>query len=796
MLVLDDYHVISDPAIIDSFQFLLAHLPPRMHLILAGRRDPPMALPRLRARAQVIELRDQDLRFTRVETEQFFSQAMKYPLSAAEADMLEQRVEGWIAGLQLAVLAMRGRVDRSTFVQQLNGGQHFFLDYMNEEILENQPQEVQSFLLHTSILTRLNPSLCQAVTKEISTQASHQMLLALEKANLFLVPLDEERRWFRYHSLFRDVLQARLQALSPEQIPILHHRAARWYAQQGNIREAITHALTGHNYVFAADLMEQSATHMSLNGEIFQLYAWIECLPDAILQVHTHLALTTVLQILFQTFYAPEKQWNQEVTRSEQLFVRIEAIAQGLHPTTLPETEKRKLHNRLNLLRMWIASRDALLQENVAQMHLLGTQLQELSSEENAKWKMLSTYHLITGKANVLVLLPVLTELKKQAEREQHLYEAVWMMERLGIVYRDIGQLNQAYQILREALRRLQQMGKARSLFGYIHLHLADFHWTRNQLTEARTHLDAALHFAQTWQHLDIQITGYYQALRIFLARGEWEEAKQALTQAKKLSQQSQWKHHHRLVMAGQAQIWLAQGNLAAASAWASHNEVHPQIPGLGDDEEEYAEAMALVRVFLALQRNTDALQLLAHLFTRAEENESTWHIIPVLAHQAAALYALGEVVQAKQIAKRLLQMADPTNYLRIYLDAGAPLQQVFQDLLDVEVTQIAHIDSPSANASIRTLVATFEQQKHQQHIKQFPSVQYQETPRSPISPLSARELEVLHLLAQGMTNQEIANQLIISLATAKKHVANILYKLAVENRGQATARAREYELL
>ncbi|GHO70374.1 hypothetical protein KSC_092660 [Ktedonobacter sp. SOSP1-52] len=774
VLILDDYHVINDPAIVSSFQFLLEHLPPRLHLVLAGRYDPQLALPRLRARGQVVELREQDLRFTRAEVVDFFTQTMKLPLAEVEIDVLEQRVEGWIAGLQLAALAMRARADYSTFVHQLHGGQRFILEYMQEEILEPQPQEVQDFLLHTAILTRLQASLCQAVVEGTSAQACQQMLRTLEKANLFLVPLDEERHWYRFHSLFRDMLQAGLQAIFLERIPVLHQRAARWYAQQGNTREAILHALAGSDCVFAADLMEQSAEHMCLNGEIAQLYAWITGLPDPLLLAHADLALTTTLQILLQALYDPDEQWNQAVSGTGQILKRIEMC---LRSHEIPEVERHILQNRLDLLREWIASRDVLIQEDGEQIRLLSARLQELARDENVVWKMLPTYHLVAGEVKSVALLPLLSELKQQAEREQHPYEAIWMMERLGVIYRDRGQLRQAYQITNEALQRLQQMGKARSLFGYLHLHLAELHWTWSQLAEARTHLDAALQFARTWQHVDIQLTGCYQSIRMFLAMGQREEAEQALKEAEHLSQQSQWKHHRNLVMAGRALVWLAQGDLALTSAWAAHNEVNPHTFSYIHDEE-YAEAIALVRVFLALRRNTDALHLLNHMLAHAQQNESIWQVVPVLALQAAALQASGEDDQARQVTLRLLQLAEPTDYLRVYLDAGTPLRQVLQSLLNPTITQHMHL--LSSEVALKTLLAVFEQQADQEASLALPWS------------LTVRELEVFGLLAQGKTNQEIADQLVVSLATAKKHVSNILSKLGAENRAQAIARVRE----
>lgn len=302
------------------------HLPARLHVILAGRSDPPLPLPRLRARGQIVELRDRNLRFTHAEVTRFLTQMMALHVTEADIEVLEQRVEGWVAGLQLAALAMRVYEEHSTFVQQLSGNQRFILEYMQEEILERQPQEIQDFLLHTSVLTRLHASLCQVVTAQGSEQASQQLLLMLEKANLFLVPLDEERRWYRLHSLFRDVLQARLRTLHPELVPLLHQRAARWYAQQGNIFEAVEHALTGADYAFAADLMEGSAAQMWSDGQSEKLTSWFRQLPDTSLLTHGRLVLTGLLYLLNQTFYASDEQWRAAMNSVEETVVHMEQL--------------------------------------------------------------------------------------------------------------------------------------------------------------------------------------------------------------------------------------------------------------------------------------------------------------------------------------------------------------------------------------------------------------------------------------------------------------------------------------
>ena len=286
-LILDDYHVISEQAIHDSLQFVLDHLPACLHLLLASRVDPPLALTRLRVRGQLVEIRDTDLRLDNREAASFLTRVMNLSLSENDMHLLETRTEGWIAGLQLAALSMRKRDDVSTFIKTFSGSQRFILDYVQEEILAQLPEAQQCFLLYTSVLERMNAELCQILTGE---QASQQMLEALERANLFLIPLDDERRWYRFHTLFREVLLARLQAREPSQVVRLHREAALWFQRQGWPREAVSHALATQDFAFAAELLEDCIERLSRQGELQTLLTWIKLLPLEVLRTHPRLA--------------------------------------------------------------------------------------------------------------------------------------------------------------------------------------------------------------------------------------------------------------------------------------------------------------------------------------------------------------------------------------------------------------------------------------------------------------------------------------------------------------------------
>jgi len=327
LLILDDYHVIEDQAIHEALTFFVEHLPDQLHVVLASRVDPDLPLSRWRVRGELLEIRAADLRFSAAEASSFFSQALGDGLTEDDMLLLEARTEGWIARMQLAALAMRQREDRSAFVQTFTGSQRYLLDYVQEEVLERQSLRVQRFLLQTAVLTRLNAALCAALTEERASQA---MLEWLERHNLFVVPLDEERQWYRMHELFREVLLARVQASEPELVPLLHQRAAQWYAAQGDLREAIAHALAAPDFASAAELIERAAEQLWLSGEAQTVQSWIGALPDDVVRQHARLALNTALRLLESLHSTVSAWYARGQAQVEQTIARLEAVLQSL----------------------------------------------------------------------------------------------------------------------------------------------------------------------------------------------------------------------------------------------------------------------------------------------------------------------------------------------------------------------------------------------------------------------------------------------------------------------------------
>ena len=329
VLILDDYQVIEDPAIHQGMGFFLEHLPAHVHLMLASRVDPDLPLARWRVRGQLTEIRADDLRFQEVEASQYLGQMLSPPLSEEEVQGLVSRTEGWIAGLHLAALTLQKRKDRAAFLQTFTGSQRYLLDYVQEEILSRLPESVRDFLLHTAILSRLDASVCQAVTAAPERRVSQQMLSWLERANLFLVSLDEERRSYRLHELFREALLSALHTTHPERVPVLHHRAARFYEAHGEWAEAITHALQAADYTMAANLMEQTVEQFWLRGEAATIARWVLALPDRQAREHARLLLTTALYLLTTVVQTTREQRERRYQEARQLMARVEATLQG-----------------------------------------------------------------------------------------------------------------------------------------------------------------------------------------------------------------------------------------------------------------------------------------------------------------------------------------------------------------------------------------------------------------------------------------------------------------------------------
>ena len=818
ILILDDYHMISDQAIHDSLLFLLDHLPVRMHLVLATRTDPALPLSRWRVRGQLIEIRSSDLRFTQEEATSFLLQRMGLPLSEEDVATLQHRTEGWIAGLQLAALSLRKRQDLSGWVSDFAGSYRYLLDYVQQDILAGLPVPLQHFLLQTSILTRMNAALCRAVTAAPGEPASQEMLEALERANLFVVLLDEQRQWYRYHDLFREALRARLHAVQPELVPLLHQRAARWYETQGEWREAIAHALAAPDYPLAASLMEQAAPAFWLSGEASTVHTWVLVLPDTVLRAHTRLALDAALRFLNFVHFSTETVHASMATQVQRTITRLEGILHRKSPLLLSEAEVALIGRRLRLLHALIEVRAIMGRGDKERLRLLTHEVEALPPDEEVSWKMIplsfAFWLTLALQQETALLVPRLRAAKQWiSEAGDHLV-TIRVMTWLARMYIHAGQLHLAHRECLEALALLEQVGGSTALAGFLLTSLFDISYAWNRLEEASDALHRLLCIAQDWQQVELLVIGERAVAWLGLARGDLGTAQEALRKAEALFAQEEFAHNARWVVETRVHVWLASRNLTEASHWAAQTSLSPEAW----DPLRKWEVLLLVRVFLAQQQYARAVETLERFREHLDQPADTLNIEKMLEWMALSVVALhhaGKRAQAARIAARLFAMTEPEGCIRLYLDAGEPMRQALEALLEAAGTggpDAPQEDENSASALslsrsyVSRLLAAFEQEERKRahragtSLADQPEMQSEpaaaEVQRQRAEPLSRQELRVLHLLVSGQTYAEMAEALIVSPNTIKTQVSSIYRKLGVSRRAEAIAETARLHLL
>src|SRR2546429_1290878 len=581
ILILDDYHVISDQTIQESMLFLLDHLPATLHLVLATRTDPELPLSRLRVRGQLLEIRSTDLHFTREEAASFLTEGMGLPLSEEDVATLQHRTEGWIAGLQLAALSLRKRQDLSGWVSDFAGSYRYLLDYVQQDILARLPVPLQHFLLQTSILTRMNAALCQAVTAASGEPASQEMLEALERANLFVVLLDEQRQWYRYHDLFREALRARLHASQPELVPLLHQRAARWYETQGEWREAIAHAPAAPDYPLAASLMEQAAPHFWLSGEARTVHIWVLALPDIVLRAHMRLALDAALRFLNFVHISTATVHASMAAQVERTITRMEEILRRKPPLLLSEAEVALIGRRLRLLRALIEVRAVMGRGDKERLRLLTQEIEALPADEEVSWKMIPLSFVfwltLALQQETALLVPRLRAAKQWISEAGDYLVTIRVMTWLARMYIHAGQLHLAHQECLEALALLEQVGGRTALAGFLLASLFDISYAWDRLEEASDALCRLLGIAQDWQQVELLVIGERAVAQLALARGDLGTAQEALHKAEALVAQEEFANNARWVVETRVQVWLASRSLAQASTWAAQTTLSPE---------------------------------------------------------------------------------------------------------------------------------------------------------------------------------------------------------------------------
>lgn len=767
--VIDDYHVIDSQPIHEALTFLLSHLPANMHLVVTSRVDPPLSLARLRARDQLTELRANDLRFTADEAAAFLSQVMGFSLSAEEIATLEARTEGWIAGLQIAALSMRGHDDVSGFIQAFSGSHRHILGYLAEEVLSQRPKGTLNFLLQTSILERLCGSLCDAVTGETGGQT---ILESLELANLFISPLDDERKWYRYHHLFAEVLRHRLRQAYATQVPELHRRAGRWYAHHGMFDEAMRHTLIGEDYEKAAHLIEIVAGNMLRQGSSSSLIRWLDAMPDAIIRAHPRLCLARGWASLWGPVFSLKSadQWAQ-------------LAQQGIKPG--PELEP-DLIGEVFALRALIAADKV---ELPLSRELSHRALEYLPAD--SPWLGVTTFCLgsaLYAAGEFSSALPVLTDALRLSQADAALYIQLIAGSFLADIHVFQGHLRRAKEMYLQVLEwDDQSIPQKGALIAYAGL--ANVLCEQDQLEAALVHAHSGIKQLEHVGGPGAALWLYRTLARIQRAMGNEVDALEALHQAYQSGQKAQIPFVMEQAAALRARVLLAQGDLEAATAWSTDSGLDPADAEVNHAGLRDVEYLTLARVLNAQGLNMEALALLERLLDSSQAEQRGGSVIEILALKSLVHKAQGQATHSMKCLERALILGEPEGYVRTFVDEGEPMHQLlvdYQSMIKKRMIVGAKSEPFALLTYTSKLLAAFSQStpiKTQWH-------------GSILEPLSERELEILRLIATGRSNQEIAEILVIAVSTVKSHINHLYGKLGTSRRTQAITIARNFGLL
>jgi LuxR family maltose regulon positive regulatory protein len=789
VLALDDYHVIDSKAIHESLTFVLEHRPPQLHLVVLSRVDPPLPMARLRAAGQLAELRADDLRFSVDETAALVRLALQVALADDSVAALAARTEGWAVGLRLATLSLQGHPDAAGFVQAFSGSHHFVLDYLSEEVLERQPEPIRRFLLETSVLDRLSGELCDAVTGRTD---SRRMLEAIDRANLFVVPLDDVREWWRYHQLFADLLRAHLQHEWPDRVTHLHRNAARWYERHWLADDAIRHALAAGDAGWAARLIEREVDALLLRSERGTLDRWVAALPVELVGSRPRLLLAQTVVAMVEG----------RVDEAESLLAAAERAlaARGDEPAEACEPSVGRAGSTVANEAAAIALVGAAVARWQGDAERIGAYCQQALgylTEDDRAMRLLVDWDLAVadGQRGRLAqaehaLVGVVAERRAAGEG----YLAVRAACDLGQVQRARGHLAaalatyaEALEIARDGGRLLPPAGLAH--VGMAHLGMAEVWYERGELAVALEHVTEGIPLCRNIAYPRPVAAGLATLARIRWAAGDLTGALQVIADDPQVVPSVRVTNLLNPIPLLRARLLLASGDLAAAIRWTNDR-------GLGaDDDVSYPrepEYLLLARVLLVQSDVDRAVALLDRLRSLAELDGRVRSVLEIDALRAVAMAAAGDATSALATLSAALALAQPEGYIQLFAEEGVEMQRLLVRLIaaqrdDEDWAQRVPL------GYLGQLMRAFEAGDGP---ARTPAERRGIGAPGLIEPLSEREIEVLRLLAVGKSNHDVAEELCVALDTVKKHVSHILAKLGANNRTEATARARALGLL
>jgi len=798
VLILDDYQVIMEEQVHTTLAYLIGHLPAQLHLILSTRADPPLPLPLLRTRKQALEVRMDQLRCTVEEVKAFFREVMGIQMPEETIQQVTLRTEGWLVGLQLLGLSLPERADPLTLLQEISGDQRYILDYLTQEVLERQSQEVQTFLLSTCILGRLTASLCDAVMQQGGSQ---RMLQRLEQANLFVVSLDSKRQWYRYHALFAEALQHQLKQTQDDFMLILHHRASLWYAEHDQTTEAILHAFKAHQWQWAADLIERKSLSLmtfswgASHHQLTLLQQWLEQLPAETMGSRprlclacAHLLYTIAPLALLDTWFDVAEA---ALTASLQAQTPEDTSSPLLVPPSRQEQEKLLvgvLTTRALLLSLWEDQGPIALALVQRACSLLSAE-DTLGHVQVALSQVVALYVSSVNDAMAAIEAGLHGSSLAQAAGQPPL--AIFSMVEAIQFMIGAGQLHEAQQLAQQAIQLGSKPGEpSLSDVGWPVVFQAEILREWNQLDAAYSLVQEGLVLCQQAESmisLLYVISGYAVLLRISLSRGDLDAAYSAFQHLERISsslnQPFSGYFCSIFTTIDQVRLWLACGELDRAMLWVQTLEISEQH---GTPLSCEREEVACARVLLATNQSALALQRLEPVLQRATQGQRWGHVIEILVLQALAYQMCQQERLALDALSGAVRLAEPGGYIRSFVDEGAPMGTLLSHL---RRRNRKHRPTPYLDR----LLAAFQQKSMAQVQTGVPiTAKAQPLP----DPLSERELQVLQLLACGSSNQEIAQELVITVDTVKRHVSHIFAKLGVNNRVQAVIDAQQLGLL
>jgi LuxR family maltose regulon positive regulatory protein len=765
-IILDDYHLISLLAIHEATAYLLEHLPANVHLLLSTRADPPLPLARLRARGELTELRAADLRFSVDETAAFLEQVMGLNLSDEDMAALENRTEGWVAGLQLAALSLQNHASPQAFIQAFTGSHRHIADYLLEEVLHRQPPETQTFLLQTSILEELTAPLCETLT---GRSDSASQLETLERANLFLIPQDEERRWYRYHHLFADLLQLRLQQTSSaEEIAALHRLASDWYAKRRLTPEAMRHALaaaqTTHDYTSVTALMTRAAGRALRRGEVATLLHWLEIVPESERRVRRDFAYFYAFALLLSGQLETVEAWLQA---AEEALPGTDAV------------EEQEFKSASAALRTLLAD----YQGDVARTIELGQAALAHMTEDDLIPLGIVTLSLADAyrwSGDFGAATQAYAQAVSQNQCGQNLNGVIDAYHNWAEIRLALGQLCQTEAHYGEA-RRFAESVRLRSrapIMGVLDLGEAKLAYERNELETATNLWRTGQAYSQQLPHMEGLLEEYQLGLRLCLARGQIAGASVQMEAIAHLLHSRSVPYLRVLAADSQVRFWTAQANTGSMEKWATGLE-RDCAAAAWPMYLQFLADRALARAWLALEQPERALPALDVLRQQAEEAGWQGEVIIVALLQARAHAALVSVEPAHSALLHALTLAQPEGYIRTFVDEGSVISRLLEE-------QQSDAETPTLAAYIATLLEAFREPRS----RQLADAQ------ALVEPLSDREQEVLCLIDTGLTNAEIAEALVVAVSTIKTHINNIYGKLGVRTREEAIDHAHKLGLL